>query len=81
MLALQEGFQAPVDIVGKYQSQGIDVGLEVFFGQQTFAGFSQTEDDLSAEGFLKKASASEAPIIYVGGYQVYVVTQWRELLQ
>lgn len=71
VLTLQEGYQGPVDIVGSYKSQGIDVALGVACSQQIPADSGRIGEDLTGDSFLRKASASEAPIVYVGGHQVF----------
>ena len=79
MTTLQEGLQAPVDIVKAYKSQGVDVALEVACSQQAFEGSAHLGYDSPGEGFLQKIQASEAPIVYVGGHQVCMTSYLKEV--
>ena len=78
--ALQDGLQGPIDIVGTYKSQGIDVALEVVCSQQALEGSGRLGEDLPGETFLRKSSASESPIVYVGGHQVGAAMRMENLV-
>ena len=56
--------------MGQYQSDGIDLALDVLCCERGNEQDSMLGEALQEETFLRKSKMTDIPIVYIGGYQV-----------